>query len=70
MRKTFKNSSSVARVEPDNEKICTGRDLARALAKTSLADDEAAAWFGDLKIAHKTLNVPGGKGRRGYTKII
>jgi hypothetical protein len=37
------------------EKVCTGRDLARALAKTKLSEAEAKAWRRDLKKARKTL---------------
>ena len=33
----LKNGSPVARLVPDNEKVCAGRDLAEALAKIELA---------------------------------
>ena len=57
----LKNGSPVARLVPDNEKICAGRDLAGALAKTELAEDEAAAWHRDLQTARKTLKAPANK---------
>jgi antitoxin (DNA-binding transcriptional repressor) of toxin-antitoxin stability system len=54
----LKNGSPVARLVPDSEKVCAGRDLAAALAKTDLAEDEAAAWHRDLQTARKTLKAP------------
>jgi antitoxin (DNA-binding transcriptional repressor) of toxin-antitoxin stability system len=59
----LKNGSPVARLVPDNEKICAGRDLANALAKTNLAEDEAAAWHRDLQTARNTLKAPADKWR-------
>jgi hypothetical protein len=32
----LKNGSPVARLAPDDEKVCVGRELAEALAKTQL----------------------------------
>jgi antitoxin (DNA-binding transcriptional repressor) of toxin-antitoxin stability system len=40
----LKNGEPVARFVPDNEKVCVGRDLAEALAKTDLPQKEARAW--------------------------
>jgi antitoxin (DNA-binding transcriptional repressor) of toxin-antitoxin stability system len=54
----LKNGTPVARLVPDNEKVCTGRDLAEALAKAELPEDEAAAWRRDLATARKTLKAP------------
>jgi len=54
----LKNGSPVARLVPDNEKACTGRDLAAALAKTELPEEEAAAWHRDLQAARNTLKTP------------
>ncbi|MGA2866601.1 MAG: hypothetical protein ABSF95_19165 [Verrucomicrobiota bacterium] len=51
----LKNGSPVAQLAPDNEKVCAGRDLAEALAKSELAEDEAAAWHRDLQAARETL---------------
>jgi len=59
----LKNGSPVARLVPDNEKVCAGRDLAEALAKTQLAEDEAAAWHRDLQTARQTLKPPADKWR-------
>ena len=54
----LKNGSPVARLVPDKEKVCTGRDLAEALAKAKLTEEEAQAWRRDLKNARKTLKTP------------
>jgi antitoxin (DNA-binding transcriptional repressor) of toxin-antitoxin stability system len=57
----LKNGSPVARLVPDNEKVCSGSDLAEALANTQLPDDEAEAWHRDLVAARKTLKAPAGQ---------
>jgi len=54
----LKNGSPVARLVPDNEKVCTGRSLAEALVETELSEAEAAAWHRDLQTARKTLKTP------------
>jgi antitoxin (DNA-binding transcriptional repressor) of toxin-antitoxin stability system len=54
----LKNGAPVARLVPDGEKVCTGRDLAEVLAGTNLPDDEAAAWHRDLQIARKSPQPP------------
>ena len=59
----LKNGSPVARLVPDNEPACSGRDLAAALAKTNLPAMEAAAWHRDLQAARQTLNAPADKWR-------
>ncbi len=59
----LKNGSPVARLVPDTEKVCTGRDLAEALAQIELPADEAAAWYRDLQTARKALNAPTDKWR-------
>ena len=59
----LKNGSPVARLVPDNEKVCVGRDLAAALAGTELPAAEAAAWRRDLRSARKTLKTPVDKWR-------
>ena len=59
----LKNGSPVARLVPDNEKACSGRALAEALAKNELPEEEAAAWHRDLKSARKTLKAPGNRWR-------
>lgn len=59
----LKNGSPVARLVPDNEKVCTGRDLAGALEKVRLSREESAAWHRDLQKARKTLKTPADKWR-------
>ena len=59
----LKNGPPVARLVPNNEKVCTGLGLAEALAKTGLAEDEAAAWHRDLQTARKTLKTTADKWR-------
>ena len=58
-----KNGSPVARLVPDHEKVCTGRDLAEALATVGLPEDEARAWHSDLQKARKKLRAPADKWR-------
>jgi antitoxin (DNA-binding transcriptional repressor) of toxin-antitoxin stability system len=58
-----KNGSPVARLGPHLEKLCTGRDLAKALSRTRLSDEEAKAWRRDLQAARKTLQAPSNKWR-------
>jgi antitoxin (DNA-binding transcriptional repressor) of toxin-antitoxin stability system len=53
----LKNGAPVARLVPDNEKVCVGRDLAEALAGVQLTEDEARAWGRDLKAGRKTLKA-------------
>jgi hypothetical protein len=48
---------------PDDEKVCSGWDLALVLGKTQLPEDEARAWHRDLRAARKTLKSPGDKWR-------
>jgi antitoxin (DNA-binding transcriptional repressor) of toxin-antitoxin stability system len=57
----LKNGSPVARLVPDHEKVCTGRDLAEALEKVELSEAEAAAWHCDLQAARKALKPPADK---------
>src|ERR1700686_3283208 len=59
----LKNGEPVARLVPDNEKVCVGRDLAEVLAKAELPDDEARAWHHDLKTGRKTLKTSADKWR-------
>jgi len=51
----LKNGEPDARLVPDNEKVCVGRDLAEALAKTDLPENEARVWHRDLEAARKSL---------------
>jgi antitoxin (DNA-binding transcriptional repressor) of toxin-antitoxin stability system len=59
----LKNGLPVARLGPAAEKVCLGRDLAEALAKTDLPNEEAGAWSRDLQTARNTLNPPADKWR-------
>jgi prevent-host-death family protein len=59
----LKNGEPVARLVPDNEKVCVGSDLAEALAKTDLPENEARAWHHDLEAARKRLKAPADKWR-------
>ena len=59
----LKNGQPVARLVPETEKICTGRDLAGVLATVELPAGEAAAWQHDLQTARKTLKAPADKWR-------
>ena len=59
----LKNGSPVARLVPDDEKVCVGRELAEALAKTQVPEDEARAWHRDLQAARKTLKAPANRWR-------
>lgn len=53
-----KNGKAVARLVPENEKRCSGRDLAEAVGKTKLLDEDARDWQRDLKAARKTIKSP------------
>jgi hypothetical protein len=44
-----------------DENVSSGRELARALAKTQLTEGEAKAWHRDLQAARKSLKVPADK---------
>jgi len=57
----LKNGAPVARLVPDDEKVCVGRELAKALAKIELPEDEARAWHRDLQSARKALKAPSNK---------
>ena len=59
----LKNGLPFARLGPEFEKLCVGRDLAKALAKTDLPNEEASAWRRDLLTARKTLKTPMDKWR-------
>jgi antitoxin (DNA-binding transcriptional repressor) of toxin-antitoxin stability system len=59
----LKNGSPVARLVPDNERVCTGEDLASALAQVELSPDEARAWGRDLSRARKNLKAVSDKWR-------
>ncbi|HEX4786187.1 MAG TPA: type II toxin-antitoxin system prevent-host-death family antitoxin [Candidatus Sulfotelmatobacter sp.] len=51
----LKNGTPVARLVPDDEKVCLGRDLAKVLRRVELPADEAVVWNRDLKKARRRL---------------
>lgn len=55
----LKGGSPVARIVPDDEKICTGIDLAAAVGK--LSREDARAWRHDLLSARSQLEPPADK---------
>ena len=59
----LKGGKPFARLAPNNEKRCTGRDLAEALARVELSAREASAWHRDLVTARETLQTPADKWR-------
>jgi len=59
----LKHGQPFARLGPDTEKICLGRELAEALSTTQLPDAEARAWRRDLQKARKSLKSPKDKGQ-------
>jgi antitoxin (DNA-binding transcriptional repressor) of toxin-antitoxin stability system len=54
----LKNGEPFARLVPDDEKVCAGRDLAEALSKTTLPESEARTWRRDLRTARRRLKAP------------
>jgi antitoxin (DNA-binding transcriptional repressor) of toxin-antitoxin stability system len=54
----LKNGKPVARLSPEFEKICTGRELAEALSKVELTASEARAWHKDISTARAKLSRP------------
>ena len=59
----LKNGSPFARLVPDNEKVCLGRDLAEVLAQSELTDQDVKAWRRDLKAARRSLKAPSDRWR-------
>ena len=59
----LKGGSPVARLVPDSEKVCTGKDLAVALATAKISKEEARAWNRDLHESRRQLKSPGDKWR-------
>ena len=54
----LKNGKPFARLLPESEKVCTGRELAEALGKAGLSAAGARAWHKDLVAARKRLKLP------------
>jgi prevent-host-death family protein len=59
----LKNGTPVARLVPENKKVCTGPELAEVLKKVDLTEAEAGAWHGELKAARKILKPPKDRSR-------
>lgn len=59
----LKNGEPVARLGPEDEKVCFGRDLAESLAKTELQASEAKAWHRELHSSRRRLKAPANKWR-------
>ncbi|MGH9513615.1 MAG: hypothetical protein ACRD2U_15905 [Terriglobales bacterium] len=53
----LKGGSPVARLVPDDEKVCTGRDLAASLGRSQLPVEEAKAWHRELRKARRQLKA-------------
>jgi antitoxin (DNA-binding transcriptional repressor) of toxin-antitoxin stability system len=51
----LKGGSPVARIVPDEERVCSGADLSRALAGAKLSSTEAASWRRDMRNTRKRL---------------
>ena len=58
-----KNGRPLARLVPESAKICTGAELAEALAASGLSTAEVIAWGKDLGKARKLLKTPEDKWR-------
>lgn len=57
----LKNGVPFARLVPEGERVCSGKQLAAALTGVALAPAEARAWSRGLKAARATLKAPGDK---------
>ena len=53
----LKNGKPVARLVPESERVCTGRDLAEAMDKAELPAEEARAWHNDLAVARRRFSA-------------
>jgi hypothetical protein len=57
----LKNGKPFARIQPEHEKRCSGRELAEALGKAELTPEEARAWRRDVQTARKAFKTPADK---------
>ena len=57
----LKNGKPIARLVPEQEKVCFGGDLAKVLQNIELPTNEAEAWHRDLRAARKALKAPAAK---------
>lgn len=51
----LKGGSPMARIVPDEERVCSGAELSRAIEGTRLSTKEAASWNRDLRRASSRL---------------
>lgn len=51
----LRNGSPIARIVPDGKRYKTNKELAEALAKVDLPEQEARAWYRDLQAARRAL---------------
>jgi prevent-host-death family protein len=58
-----KNGKALARIVPETERVCTGKDLAEILGQIELSPADARAWRKDLIKARKTLRPVADKWR-------
>lgn len=54
----LKNGRPFARIEPERDRRCSGRELAKAVAGVELAPDEARDWIADLRAARESIPAP------------
>jgi len=54
----LKNGKPLARLVPEDEKVCTGRDLAEALDEVELSAEEARRWRKGLAAPRRRLTPP------------
>ena len=54
----LKNGKPFARLVPEGERVCTGRELAKAIGKADLSAGEARAWQKDIAVARRRLAAP------------
>ena len=54
----IKNGVAAAHLGPGEEKVCTGRDLAKALTEADLSEGEARSWHKGPRTARKALKKP------------
>jgi len=59
----LKTGRPFARIEPERDRRCSGRELAEAVAGAELAPDEAQEWLADLRAARETISAPRDKWR-------
>lgn len=59
----LKNGKPIARLVPNHEKVCYGRDLVKVLENIELPQAEAKAWRRDLRRGRKALKAPLNKWR-------